>query len=93
MEFPLRNLSGLPVWFICEETVTLTVRALSSGRDSWILAPVHYSFLLRHDSDLDQMVKKRRKKNRKFRGQRGKKRGGRKGKLTWVEGNLDGLHG
>ena len=56
MEFPLRNLSGLPVWFICEETVTLTVRALSSGRDSWILAPVHYSLLLCFDSDIEQMV-------------------------------------
>ena len=70
------NLDGVPssevfgpsVWPICEETVILTVRTLSSGRDSRILAPVHQSLLLCYDSDLEQMVTKRRKK--KFRGQR-----------------------
>ena len=55
------NLDGVPssevfgpsVWPICEETVILTVRTLSSGRDSRILAPVHQNPLLRYDSDLE----------------------------------------
>ena len=61
MEFPLRRLFVPPVWSICEGTVALTVRTLSSGRDSWILAPVHYSLLLCYDSDIEQVVIKREK--------------------------------
>ena len=91
------NLDGVPssevfgpsVWPICEETVILTVRTLSSGRDSRISAPVHQSLLLCYDSDLEQMVTKRRKKS--FAG-REEKKGVRGGKLARVEGNLDGLH-
>ena len=52
---------GPSVWPICEETVTLTVLTLSSGRDSWILAPLHYSPPLRYDSDSEQRVIKRKK--------------------------------
>ena len=65
MEFPLRRLFGPPVWSICEETVTLTVHTLASGRDSWILAPVHYSLLLWYDSDIEQMVIKKKNQKRK----------------------------
>ena len=55
-------LSGPPVWSICKETGTLTVRALSPGKDSRILAPLHYSLLLCYDSGIEQMVIKRKKK-------------------------------
>ena len=43
---------------ICEETVTVTVRAVSSGKDWRILATVQYSIALRYNSDIEQMVKR-----------------------------------
>ena len=47
----------------------------------------------KEESGKEVIKRKKNKNDEKFCGQREKKRGGRGGKLTWVEGNLDGLRG